>query len=206
MKNSIYFLLIFYSSRCFALSDLDRGVMWYANTVSMGTYIASTENKIAEIKMQYAKKLAETQLAYEKDRQAYLKVILQQHQQEAKSRREFLVKELNSIKARNEQFNVTVKVAQDLFRGLLKKEALANEIEHLNSIYPGVQKDWDELMKTAVAKNKMESLSSEDFEVLLLQALDFQSQSSALQSDIEEQIAEVDTDIQSLSEKLKESK
>ncbi|MGZ3781402.1 MAG: hypothetical protein ACXVCY_12195 [Pseudobdellovibrionaceae bacterium] len=180
--------------------------MWYANTVSMGTYIASTENKIAEIKMQYAKKLAETQLAYEKDRQAYLKVILQQHQQEAKSRREFLVKELNSIKARNEQFNVTVKVAQDLFRGLLKKEALANEIEHLNSIYPGVQKDWDELMKTAVAKNKMESLSSEDFEVLLLQALDFQSQSSALQSDIEEQIAEVDTDIQSLSEKLKESK
>lgn len=206
MKKLIILCLFFVGSKSFAMVDVERGILFMANYSSLGTYIAQMEGEIAQIKLEYAKKLAETNLAFEQDRQAYLKLYLSRQQAMMKSHRDFLTNQLESLKKRTVQFEIVVQLSQELFRRLLDKESLLEEIQKLNALYPGIQDEWNTFIEAASPGKNQESLSSTDLEQILLQAVELNSQALALQTEIEDEITQADADLSRLEKKLEAMK
>lgn len=202
MKRLVLILTMLVSSRSFALGDIDRGILFLANSYSMGTFIAQMEAQMNQIRADYEKKLAETKLALEQDRRTYLKGYWARSLESAIVHRAALDKEYQVLSQRAEQFVLVLNLSESLFQGVLTREALAAEIKRLNEFAPSIQKDWDELVKAVSMEGNTNALSSAELEQILLQAIELRTQSDELLLAIEESITLTDAEIADFKEKI----
>lgn len=202
MKRMTLILSLLFCSRCFALGDIERGVLFVANSYSMGTFIARMEAQMNQIKADYDKKLAESRLSLEQDRQKYLKAYWARALEAATVHREFLLREARTLRERSGQFGLVLELSRSLFRGVLTKESLVVEIKKLSEVSNTIQADWDELLQSVTDQKQIENISSVQAEELFLQAIQLQTHASDLQEQVEEAVSAVDAEIEDLKLKM----
>lgn len=202
MKRLTLILSLLFCSRCFALGDIERGVLFVANSYSMGTFIARMEAQMNQIKADYDKKLAESRLSLEQDRQKYLKAYWGRALEAATVHREFLLREARTLRERSGQFGLVLELSRSLFRGVLTKESLVVEIKKLSEVSNTIQADWDELLQSVTDQKQIGNISSVQAEELLLQAIQLQTHASDLQEQVEEAVSAVDAEIEDLKLKM----
>lgn len=186
-----------------ALSDFDRLVLFASNGVSMGTYIAQMEGEIARIKLNYEKKFAELQKTMEVDYQAYLKKSLTSELTYLNSQKKEYTSLLASVKKRNEGFSQFIELSKTIYQGRIKKEALLEQLKQLNQVYPDASKDWIELMQKSLEQADGENISAAQYEQIYSRSLFVQSEATAMEKELINQIDFLDLQIQRTDTELK---
>jgi hypothetical protein len=193
MKSLALTLVFFISSQVWAISDFDRAVLFGANLYSMGTYIAQMEGEIARIKLSYEMKTAEFQKKLELDYQAYLKDTLIAELEYLKNQKAKYSEIYSSLQKRNAGFNEIIDLTQSVFKGLLTKEALLNELQRLNEVYPGIEFGTADL----------ENLPSAHYETVVSNAIRLFANSKGLESEVSDQISLIELRISGAELQLK---
>lgn len=196
-------LLLLTSNQAMALSDFDRLVLFASNGVSMGTYIAQMEGEIARIKLNYEKKFAELQKTMEVDYQAYLKKSLTSELTYLNSQKKEYTSLLASVKKRNEGFSQFIELSKTIYQGRIKKEALLEQLKQLNQVYPDASKDWIELMQKSLEQADGENISAAQYEQIYSRSLFVQSEATAMEKELINQIDFLDLQIQRTDTELK---
>ncbi|MFM6927351.1 MAG: hypothetical protein ACKOX6_02760 [Bdellovibrio sp.] len=203
MKKLLFAVLLF-SSSSYAMSDIERGILFGANAASMGTFIAQMEGEIARIKLNYEKQTAEFKLKLEQDNQAYLKEMLN-------SEIDYLLKQKNTyeklcltLHQRNKAFDQIVSLSSALYKGLIKQEEVIAELKSLNDSFPGIEKEWVDLLANSVGNDRSKELSPEQYEPILMKAIRLYSESTSLEKELKDQIAYLMIKIASVEVHIKE--
>lgn len=202
--KTLLFAILLLSSSSYAMGDIERGILFGANAASMGTFIAQMEGEIERIKLNYEKQTAEFKLKLEQDNQAYLKEMLNSeidYLLEQKSTYEQLCLTLHQ---RNKAFDQIVSLSSALYKGLIKQEEVIAELKSLNDSFPGIEKEWVDLLANSVGNNGSKELSPEQYEPVLMKAIRLYSESTSLEKELKDQIAYLMTKVASVEVHLKE--
>ncbi|QLY24815.1 hypothetical protein [Bdellovibrio sp. KM01] len=205
MKKLIFSLTLLISSRSLAMSDIDRAILFGANAASMGTFIAQMEGEIAMIKLNYEKKFAQFQLDMETNRRDLLKQTWQREIDLCRKQQVTYAELLQTAQLRSKSYDEVVKIVEDLYKGLLKKELIVSEIAKLNEEFPVAGKDLEEILNSYQGTD-IASLSSGQYEQVLLLALNIRARSSGAEQDLQNEIESLNTKIKTLENGLAELK
>lgn len=187
--KTLFFSILLLSSPGYALSDLDRGILYGANAASMGTYIAQMEGEIERIKLNYEKQAAEFKLKLEQDNQVYLKEMLNDELELLLMQKNTYEQLCLTLHKRNEGFDKVVSLSSQLYKGLITQESLIAELKKLNDSFPGIEKDWIDLLESSVGDNGSKDLSADKYESVLMSAIRIFSESTSLEKELNDQIS-----------------
>jgi hypothetical protein len=204
MKSLFLTLVFFLNTQAWAISDFDRAILFGANAVSMGTYIAQMEGEIAKIKLNYEKKAAEFQRSLETDYQAYLKETLKSELEYLKNQKAEYSKLYLSLQNRNAGFNKIVDLANAIYKGLLTRDSILVELKRLNEAYPGAESEWLDLLQKSFGSADSENLMAAQYEVVRTNATRLYADSKGLEIVLEDQISLMDLRISNTAKQLKD--
>ncbi|MFM6928774.1 MAG: hypothetical protein ACKOX6_09925 [Bdellovibrio sp.] len=204
MKQFIVLSITLLSLNTFAISDLDRGILFAANAASMGTFIAQMEGEINQLKLNYEKKAAEFKLQLESDYQQNLRASLIVHLNMLKEQKQKLQPILTQMNDRSATFAKVSTLAGDLYQGLLRKEALLSELQKLSEVDPQVKDNWFTLINEVAGSGDQEMSDSEKYEKAFMVSLKLQAQSEGVRQSLQNQIDSLDSKIGSIEERLLE--
>ncbi|QDK46622.1 hypothetical protein DOM22_16400 [Bdellovibrio sp. ZAP7] len=201
----IFPLTLLISSRSLAMSDIDRAILFGANAASMGTFIAQMEGEIAMIKLDYEKRFAQFESDLETNRRDLLKQTWQREIDLYRKQQVTYTDLLQKAQLRSKSYDEVVKIVEGLYKGLLKKELIVSEIAKLNEEFPVAGKDLEEILNSHQGTD-IASLSSDQFEQVLLLALNIRARSSGAEQDLQNEIESLNTKIKTLENGLAELK
>ncbi len=204
-KLVLFIQVFIFSINSYAISDFERGALFLINSYSMGTMLPEMEGEIKKIQLEYEKKRAEFQNELELSRKAFLKNAINEKIAEI-SRYIVLFKEQKTrIETQRLVFNEVLLGSEKLYSGILTKEKILEEIKLRSIENPQIENEWQQLIHQATSDN-LENLTSEDFELVFLKALEIDSLTVGLISQLDQQLLGLEQDILGFQQYLRDLK
>lgn len=186
-----------------AISDLERGALFLTNGLSMGTLLPEMEGEIQKIKLEYEKKRVDFHNQLEKNRKSFLRQSISARIEELEKYTNVLKAQKARIETQQSTFRTVLIGSKDLYSGIHTRESLLEEIKQRSIDTPNLKKEWQDLVQLATSKD-LEQVTLEDFEIILLQALEIESLIAGMEFEIAEQLKIFEEDVIGLQKFLKD--
>lgn len=202
MKNIIaFFSLVLACNSAHALSDFERGVLFFSNAYSYGTFLPEMEGKIALMKAEHQKKLAEFKQSLEKDRQSNLKKMLNEQIRMTQEQILNVSQQKSLLEKKQQRFLSVVKYAEGLFSQKLKMQQVAEEIKVRAEFDQELAENWANLLSD-IGMTSTPLPSTEQVEQIFMQALFVQSQFESMNENLQMQLEDLRLDLLHFGDRL----
>lgn len=188
-----------------AISDIERGALFFSNALSMGTLLPEMEGEIQKIKLEYKKKRAEFHNLLESNRKSFLKQSISIRIEELEKYTSVLKTQKARIETQQSTFREVLIGSKDLYSGIQTRESLLEELKQRSIDTPKLMNEWQDLVQLATSKN-LEQITPDDFELILIQALEIESMTAGMEFEISEELKTAEEDIIQLQKFLKDLK